>query len=216
MIHFTAQSLLTNNRASNLHICTQHTDVQLSLLCYSDNIKQAGGCSYSAPCCAILFCDVYTSVSTSDHGNSFCLVVKILDSGLKGPRFKNYYNSYSNTALPIQKVYDTFHSTKSVTHFTEQCLHVPAHKQSGQQSAHIHAAHGYNYRFLDIQMLSNKLGVAPVVNRAAPSYSLMYKSQCLPRNHGNSFCLVVKMLDSGPKDPRFKNYALPQVLANIM
>ncbi|GBN43790.1 hypothetical protein AVEN_157411-1 [Araneus ventricosus] len=71
----------------------------------------------------------------------------------------------------ISKVYETFHSTKSMTHFIAQSLHVPAHKQSGQQSAHMHAAH----RFLDIQIISNKLGVAPVVHRVTPSYSDVYK-----------------------------------------
>ncbi|GBO28277.1 hypothetical protein AVEN_82549-1 [Araneus ventricosus] len=44
-----------------------------------------------------------------------------------------------------------------------------------------------------------------VVHRAAPSYSVMDISQYLPPDHGNSFCLVVKMLDSGHKDPRFKS-----------
>ncbi|GBM91640.1 hypothetical protein AVEN_107748-1 [Araneus ventricosus] len=86
-------------------------------------------------------------------------------------------NSYSNAALPIQS--DTFHSTKPVTHFTArkvydhfiaQSLQVPAHHQSGQQSAHMHAAH----RFLDIQIISNKLGVAPVAHRATPSYCDVY------------------------------------------
>ncbi|GBL90268.1 hypothetical protein AVEN_130371-1 [Araneus ventricosus] len=88
-------------------------------------------------------------------------------------------NSYSNASLPIQKpmthfiaqkACDTFHSTKSMTHFIAQSLHVPAHHQSGQQSAHMHAAH----RFLDIQIISNKLGVAPVVHRAMSSYSDVY------------------------------------------
>ncbi|GBN52537.1 hypothetical protein AVEN_165560-1 [Araneus ventricosus] len=77
---------------------------------------------------------------------------------------------------PNSKAYDTFHSTKPVTHFTAckvydhfiaQSRQVPAHHQSGQQSAHMHAAH----RFLDIQIISNKLGVAPVAHHATPSYS---------------------------------------------
>ncbi|GBM92530.1 hypothetical protein AVEN_177959-1 [Araneus ventricosus] len=62
------------------------------------------------------------------------------------------------THFIARKVYD---------HFIAQCLHVPAHHQSGQQSAHMHAAH----RFLDIQIISNKLGIAPVAHRATPSYS---------------------------------------------
>ncbi|GBO23034.1 hypothetical protein AVEN_265863-1 [Araneus ventricosus] len=33
----------------------------------------------------------------------------------------------------------------------------------------------------------------------------MYISQYPPTGTGNSFCLVVKMLDSGPKGPRFKS-----------
>ncbi|GBN97764.1 hypothetical protein AVEN_225140-1 [Araneus ventricosus] len=83
------------------------------------------------------------------------------------------------TQLSQFKVYDTFHSTKPVTHFTArkvydhfiaQSLHVPAYHQSGQQSAHMHAAH----RFLDIQIISNKLGVAPVAHRATPSYADVY------------------------------------------
>ncbi|GBM24660.1 hypothetical protein AVEN_272890-1 [Araneus ventricosus] len=34
---------------------------------------------------------------------------------------------------------------------------------------------------------------------------LMYISQYPPPNRGNSFCLVDKKLDSGPKGPRFKS-----------
>ncbi|GBM77869.1 hypothetical protein AVEN_24618-1 [Araneus ventricosus] len=34
----------------------------------------------------------------------------------------------------------------------------------------------FNYRFLDIQIISHKLGVAPVVHSAAPSYSDACKS----------------------------------------
>ncbi|GBN56895.1 hypothetical protein AVEN_146535-1 [Araneus ventricosus] len=62
-------------------------------------------------------------------------------------------------------------NSKSMTHFIAQSMHVPAHKQSGQQSAYMHAAH----RFLDIQIISNKLGVAPVANRATSPYSDVYK-----------------------------------------
>ncbi|GBN74059.1 hypothetical protein AVEN_242893-1, partial [Araneus ventricosus] len=62
-------------------------------------------------------------------------------------------------------------NSKSMTHFLAQSPHVPAHKQSGEQYAHMHAAH----RFLDIQIISNKLGVAPVEHRATPSYSDVYK-----------------------------------------
>ncbi|GBM44672.1 hypothetical protein AVEN_214199-1 [Araneus ventricosus] len=105
----------------------------------------------------------------------------------------------------ISKVYETFHSTKSMTHFIAQSLHVPAHKQSGQQSAHMYAAH----RFLDIQIISNKLGVAPVVHHL----TLMYISQYSPLDMGNSFCLVVKMLDSGPKGVRL--YPAAKALNNL-
>ncbi|GBM39968.1 hypothetical protein AVEN_142243-1 [Araneus ventricosus] len=97
-------------------------------------------------------------------------------------------NSYSSPNQTQFKACDTFHSTKSMTHFHStkpvthftarkvyehfiaQSLHVPAHHQSGQQSAHMHAAH----RFLDIQIISNKLGVAPVAHRATPSYCDVY------------------------------------------
>ncbi|GBM40693.1 hypothetical protein AVEN_159667-1 [Araneus ventricosus] len=81
------------------------------------------------------------------------------------------------TQLSQFKVCDTFHSTKTMTHFIAQSLHVPAHKQSGQHmprvyaAMHMHAAH----RFLDIQIISNKLGVAPLEHRATPSYSNVYK-----------------------------------------
>ncbi|GBM98790.1 hypothetical protein AVEN_123099-1 [Araneus ventricosus] len=67
-------------------------------------------------------------------------------------------NSKPVTHFTARKVYD---------HFIAQSLLVPAHHQSGQQSAHMHTAH----RFLDIQIISNKLGVAPVARRVTPSYS---------------------------------------------
>ncbi|GBM33536.1 hypothetical protein AVEN_197296-1, partial [Araneus ventricosus] len=72
---------------------------------------------------------------------------------------------------PIQKSVTHFTTQKSMTHFIAQNLHVPAHQQSGQQSAHMHAAH----RFLDIQIISKKLGIAPVALRVTPSYSDVYK-----------------------------------------
>ncbi|GBN29460.1 hypothetical protein AVEN_109440-1 [Araneus ventricosus] len=122
-----------------------------------------------------------------DIGNSFCLVVRIFGSEPKGPRFypaaklvtrgqRTLHSPDGSTTTPTAtqlsqfKACDTFHSTKPVTHFTArkvydhfiaQSLHVPAHHQSGQQSAHMHAAH----RFLDIQIISNKLGVAPSEER---------------------------------------------------
>ncbi|GBM14636.1 hypothetical protein AVEN_97157-1 [Araneus ventricosus] len=58
----------------------------------------------------------------------------------------------------------------------------------------MHAAH----RFLDIQIISNKLGVAPVAHSASPSHCAVYKP-ISASGHGNSFCLVVKILDSNPK-----------------
>ncbi|GBM96697.1 hypothetical protein AVEN_171873-1 [Araneus ventricosus] len=70
-------------------------------------------------------------------------------------------NSKPVTHFTARKVYD---------HFIAQSLQVPAHHQSGQQSAHMHAAH----RFLDIQIISNRMGVAPVAHRATPSYSDVY------------------------------------------
>ncbi|GBM60434.1 hypothetical protein AVEN_785-1 [Araneus ventricosus] len=104
-----------------------------------------------------------------DSENSFCLVVKILDSGPKSLRLKantskvmtrgqrtrnnnfqsHYYMAapkitHDSTTTPTAsqlsqfKVCDAFHSTKSKTHFIPQSLHVSAHKQSGQQSAHMH------------------------------------------------------------------------------
>ncbi|GBM20808.1 hypothetical protein AVEN_108257-1 [Araneus ventricosus] len=71
---------------------------------------------------------------------------------------------------PNSKSVTHFIAQKPVTHFIAQSLHVPAHHQSGQKSAHMHAAH----RFLDIQIISNKLGVAPVAHRATPSYCDVY------------------------------------------
>ncbi|GBM92387.1 hypothetical protein AVEN_213226-1 [Araneus ventricosus] len=81
--------------------------------------------------------------------------------------------------------------TKPVTHFIAQSLHVSAHQQSGQQTVHMHAAHS----FLDIQIISNKLGVAAVAHRAISQYP--------PLDIGNSFCLVVKIRNSEPKGLRF-------------
>ncbi|GBN04011.1 hypothetical protein AVEN_257597-1 [Araneus ventricosus] len=72
---------------------------------------------------------------------------------------------------PNSKPVTHFAARKVYVHFIAQSLHVPAHQQSGQQSAHMLAAH----RFLDIQVISNKLGVAPVARRATPSYSDVYQ-----------------------------------------
>ncbi|GBO41167.1 hypothetical protein AVEN_161357-1 [Araneus ventricosus] len=90
-------------------------------------------------------------------------------------------------ALPHSKVYD---------HFIAQSLHVSAHIQMRSNTLRICTQH--NYRFLDIHIISNKLGVAPVVHHL----TVMFISQYPPPDIGNSFCLVVKMLDSGPKGPR--------------
>ncbi|GBO28204.1 hypothetical protein AVEN_145788-1 [Araneus ventricosus] len=72
-------------------------------------------------------------------------------------------NSQVCDAFHSTKVYDAFHSIKPAR--------ASAHQQSGQQSAHMHAAH----HFLDIQIISNKLGVVPVDHHATPSYSDVYK-----------------------------------------
>ncbi|GBN62072.1 hypothetical protein AVEN_185879-1 [Araneus ventricosus] len=60
------------------------------------------------------------------------------------------------------EVYDAFHSTKPES-ACEQTI--------GAESADMHAAH----RFLDIQIISNKLGAAPVAHLATPSYFDVYK-----------------------------------------
>ncbi|GBM96647.1 hypothetical protein AVEN_240959-1 [Araneus ventricosus] len=168
-----------------------------------------------------------------DHGNSFCLVVKMLDSGHKGFRFKATHfqsgdreehatptfsptnrwqfqksrqfhlllhspegSTTTPTSTPVSqfKVYDTFHSTKPA----RAC----AQTIRAAICAYARSTRKCNYRFLDIQIISNKLGDTPVVI-VAPSYSVMHISQYLPPDHGKSFCLVVKMLDSGSKGPRF-------------
>ncbi|GBM29466.1 hypothetical protein AVEN_255849-1 [Araneus ventricosus] len=102
------------------------------------------------------------------------------------------------THFIAQKSVTHFTARKVYDHFIAQSMHVPAHHQSGQQSAHMHAAH----RFLDIQIISNKLGDAPVAHRATPSYSDVY-SQYPPPDFGNSFCLVVRIFGSGQKVPRY-------------
>ncbi|GBN55327.1 hypothetical protein AVEN_28813-1 [Araneus ventricosus] len=119
------------------------------------------------------------------------------------PSYSDVYGSTTTpaaTQLSQFKVYDTFDSTKSMTHFIAQSLHVPAHKQSRQQSSYARSTRKYNYRFLAIQTISNNLGVAPVVLRHP---ILMFVSQYPPADRGNSFCLVVKIRDSGHKGPRF-------------
>ncbi|GBM81073.1 hypothetical protein AVEN_100539-1 [Araneus ventricosus] len=101
------------------------------------------------------------------------------------------WQHYSNADLPF-KVYDRFLSTKSTAHFITQSLQVLA------ICAYTRSTWKCNYRFLDIQTISKKLGIAPVVCRAV----LSYKSQYLPQDHGNSFCVVVKIRDYGPKGLR--------------
>ncbi|GBN34314.1 hypothetical protein AVEN_119938-1 [Araneus ventricosus] len=100
----------------------------------------------------------------------------------------------TSTSTPISpkfKVYD---------HFIAQSLHMPAHTQMGGNNLRICTQR--NYRFLDIQIISNKLGVAPVFHRAVPSYSDVYKSVSAS---GHSFCLVVEIRASEPKDTRFQS-----------
>ncbi|GBN95736.1 hypothetical protein AVEN_47647-1 [Araneus ventricosus] len=128
------------------------------------------------------------------------LSVPLLDGSTKHPINSIYY--YVQQMAALQLLHQALPHSKSMTHFIAQILHLhmPALKQTGQQSAHMRAEH----RFLGIQIISNKLGVAPVVT-VTPSYSVMYMSQYQPPDKGNSFCLVVKMLDSGPKGPRFKS-----------
>ncbi|GBN67831.1 hypothetical protein AVEN_213657-1 [Araneus ventricosus] len=79
-------------------------------------------------------------------------------------------NSKPVTHFTAQKSMTHFTARKVYDHFIAQSLLVPAHHQSGQQSAHMHAAHS----FFDIQIISNKLGVAPVAHRATASYSDVY------------------------------------------
>ncbi|GBN27332.1 hypothetical protein AVEN_29311-1 [Araneus ventricosus] len=86
-------------------------------------------------------------------------------------------------------------NSKSMTHFIAQRLQVPTHTQMGGNSLPIWTQN--NYRFLDIQIISNKLGDAPVVHRAL-SYSVLFISQYPPPDRENSFCLEVSILDSGP------------------
>ncbi|GBM80014.1 hypothetical protein AVEN_203778-1 [Araneus ventricosus] len=95
-------------------------------------------------------------------------------------------------------------NSNSMTHFIAQSLHVPAHQQSGQQSAHMHAAH----RFLDIQTRWGLLLWRTVLRHL----TVMYISQYLPPDIRNSFCLVVKMFGSRPKGIRFYTAAKPQLL----
>ncbi|GBL75884.1 hypothetical protein AVEN_168483-1 [Araneus ventricosus] len=59
----------------------------LSLPGYSNNIKQTGGCSCSAPRCHHLTVMFISQYPPPDIGNSFCLVVRIFGSELKGPQF---------------------------------------------------------------------------------------------------------------------------------
>ncbi|GBN71335.1 hypothetical protein AVEN_190770-1 [Araneus ventricosus] len=75
------------------------------------------------------------------------------------PRWQ-HYNSYSIATLPI---------SKSVMHFIAQAI-------GAAICAFARSTRKCNYRFLDIQIVSNKLEVAPVVHRDAPSYSDVYKS----------------------------------------
>ncbi|GBM55501.1 hypothetical protein AVEN_264871-1 [Araneus ventricosus] len=109
------------------------------------------------------------------------------------------------TQLSQFKVYDTFHSAKSVMHFIAQKSACACAQTIGAAiCAYARSTRKCNYRFHDIQIISNKLGVAPVVHRAAASYSDVYKSVS-NSGQGNSICLVVKIRDSGSK---VLNYAL--------
>ncbi|GBN10174.1 hypothetical protein AVEN_253402-1 [Araneus ventricosus] len=125
-----------------------------------------------------------------DIGHSFCLVVRIFGSEPKGPRFytatvvtrkntqhllsvplldgstKNSIYFYIQQMVAPQLLHQALPNSKSVTHFTAQSLYVPAHTHKmGVYYLRICTQH--NYRFLDIQIISNKLGVAPVVHHAA-------------------------------------------------
>ncbi|GBM50858.1 hypothetical protein AVEN_140958-1 [Araneus ventricosus] len=73
-------------------------------------------------------------------------------------------------------------------------------KQIGGNNLRICTQH--TYRFLDIQITSNRLRDAPVVHRG-PSYSVTFISQYPPPDTANSFRLVVSMLDLKPKGSRF-------------
>ncbi|GBN82388.1 hypothetical protein AVEN_39372-1 [Araneus ventricosus] len=87
-----------------------------------------------------------------------------------------HYNSY-NKQLSHFKVYDRFHSTKPA----RAC----AQTMGTAICAYARSTRKCNYRFLDIQVISNKLGVTPVVHRDAPSYSAMHISQYLHPDRGN-------------------------------
>ncbi|GBN99525.1 hypothetical protein AVEN_46564-1 [Araneus ventricosus] len=80
------------------------------------------------------------------------------------------------TQLSQFKVYDTFHSTKSA----RAC----AQTIEAAICTYARSKRKCNYRFLDIQIISNKLEVAPVVHRAEPSYSDVYKSVSPSRQGG--------------------------------
>ncbi|GBN24765.1 hypothetical protein AVEN_120448-1 [Araneus ventricosus] len=130
---------------------------------------------------------------------ALCLVVKMLDSGPKGHRFKSTYchsgdedkeqelsfpllDGITKNQIPLSatadrwqhqksyskqlshfKVYDAYHSTK-----TERAW---AQTIGAAICAYASSTRKYNYRFLDIEIISNKLGFARVVHRAAQSYS---------------------------------------------
>ncbi|GBN47524.1 hypothetical protein AVEN_183473-1 [Araneus ventricosus] len=94
--------------------------------------------------------------------------------------------SYSKQ-LSHFKVYDAFHSTKSARACAQTIV--------AAICAYASSTRKCNYRFLDIQIISNNLGVARVVHRAAQSYS----DVSIRLRTENSFSLVVKMLDLGPK-----------------
>ncbi|GBM11209.1 hypothetical protein AVEN_133936-1 [Araneus ventricosus] len=63
--------------------------------------------------------------------------------------------------------------SKSMVHIIAQCLRT---NNQAVISAYARSTWKCNYRFLDIQKVSNKLRIALVVHRAALSYSNVYKS----------------------------------------
>ncbi|GBM80196.1 hypothetical protein AVEN_141659-1 [Araneus ventricosus] len=68
-------------------------------------------------------------------------------------------------------------NSKSMTHFiATKPAHACAQAIGASFCAYARSTRKCNYRFLDIQIITNKLGNAPVVHRAAPSYCDVYKS----------------------------------------
>ncbi|GBO34583.1 hypothetical protein AVEN_271729-1 [Araneus ventricosus] len=64
-------------------------------------------------------------------------------------------------------------NSKSMTHFIARAC---AQTIGAAICTYARSTRKCNYRFLDIQIISDKLGVAPVVHCAGPSYSDVFKS----------------------------------------